>query len=291
MIGCSNLNWDPGRTQVVYSVLVRRSRARRHPIVRHRNPLRALLVRQPEDTGSRQRVYRNGFTSSRGYLPRQRACDRVCGGGRKLHIAVPELLGPEFSLGSPFIWGLVALAYDTATMNATPLIRLGFTSSLAIIVLSITLLISSRLPSGEERAIYEPFRQSARWIQSLPACRGQVLPVVTTDDPAWYKPGYAEFIYESAYGRYLQGFAQPRLIFGKDLDRDKLPRVLKQEIKQRVSGGKCPVLVRTVHNMTPEVIAMVTDKLLRALDVPKETARISTKSFHDGALGYVIYVE
>jgi Dolichyl-phosphate-mannose-protein mannosyltransferase len=120
------------------------------------------------------------------------------------------LLAPNFSdrnllIASPFLWGLAARSYDAAVEKASPPIRVALTCALSFIVLSMSSIVSSRLPSGTAPAVYEPFRQSAAWIQSLPACRGETLPVISTDDPAWYKPGYAAFIYESGYARYLQG--------------------------------------------------------------------------------------
>jgi hypothetical protein len=115
--------------------------------------------------------------------------------------------------------------------------------------------------------------------------------VVTTDDPAWYKPGYAEFIYKSSYARYLEGFAEPELIFGTNLDRDRLPVGLKDELKRRLEGRRCPVLAWSVHNMTPAVIGMIKVKLLRALDLPEGSTNVLAKSFHDGAAGYVLYVQ
>jgi hypothetical protein len=180
--------------------------------------------------------------------------------------------------------------YDAAVEKATPLIRLALTCSLAFIVLSMSSIVTSRLPSGEVRAIYEPFRESAVWIQSLPACQGQTLPVVTTDDPAWYKPGYAAWIYESGYGRYLQGFAQPLLIFSRDLDRARLPLALTTELQRRVDGGGCPIVAWAAHDMTAVMIDRIKDKLLAALDRSDAAMSIATKSFDDGSAAYVLYV-
>lgn len=171
------------------------------------------------------------------------------------------------------------------------MIRLVLTCSLAFIVLSMSAIVTSRLPSGEVRAIYEPFRESATWIRSLPACQGQTLPVVTTDDPAWYKPGYAEFIYESAYARYLQGFAPPQLVFSRDLDRERLPLALMAELQRRVDGGSCPILAWAAHNMSPATIGRIKDKLLGSLDRGDAAMRVATRSFDDGSVGYVLYVQ
>ncbi len=178
----------------------------------------------------------------------------------------------------------------SSTLLATLSIRLALTCALAIIVLSMSSIVTARMPSGEAPVLYEPFRQSATWIQSLPACRGQTLPVVTTDQPSWYKPGYAELIYESAYGRYLQGFGRPQLVFSQELDRDKLPLALKVELQRRLDGGGCPILAWAVHNMTPETIAWIEDKLLASLDRRDAAIKVATRVFEDGSVGYVLYV-
>jgi hypothetical protein len=147
--------------------------------------------------------------------------------------------------------------------------------------------VTARLPSSEPRVLYEPFRQSAAWIKSLPACRGQTLPVITTDHIAWYKPGYAEWVYGGAYGHYLQGFAPTELVFAENL----LPDALKPELQRRLRGEGCPVLAWTVHNMTAETIAWLKDKLLAALDRRDDASRVMAREFDDGAKGYVLYVK
>jgi hypothetical protein len=206
-------------------------------------------------------------------------------------LLAPNFWDRNFLVVSPFIWGLAARSYDASVDKATPTIRLALACSLGIIVLSMSSIATSRLPSGEARAIYEPFRQSATWIQSLPACRGQTLPVVTTDDPAWYKPGYAAFIYESAYARYLRGFAQPQLVFSRDLDRERLPHALMAELQRRVDGGGCPIVAWAAHNMTPATIGRIKDKLLGSLNRADAAMGIATRSFDDGSAGYVLYVQ
>jgi Dolichyl-phosphate-mannose-protein mannosyltransferase len=215
----------------------------------------------------------------------------LAGGIVSSTLLAPNFWDRNFLVVSPFMWGLAARSYDAAVEKATPLIRLVLTCSLAFIVLSMSSIVTSRLPSGEARAIYEPFRQSATWIQSLPACRGQTLPVVTTDEPTWYKPGYAEFIYESGYGRYLQGFAQPQLVFSRDLDRERLPLALMAELQRRVDGGGCPILAWAAHNMSPATIGRIKDKLLGSLDRGDAAMRVATRSFDDGSVGYVLYIQ
>ncbi|MBS0525957.1 MAG: glycosyltransferase family 39 protein [Proteobacteria bacterium] len=205
-------------------------------------------------------------------------------------LLAPNFWDRNFLVVSPFFWALAARAYDAAIEKAKPALRLALASALSLLVLSMAAVAMARLPSGEPRVLYEPFRQSAQWIQTLPACRGQVLPVVTTDHPSWYKPGYAEMIYESAYGRYLESFAPTQLVFSRDLARGTLPSSLTEELERRLAGEGCPVLAWSVHNMTPETFGWIRAKLLASLGRAADDPRVMTQPFSDGAQGYVLYI-
>ena len=204
-------------------------------------------------------------------------------------LLAPNFWHRNFLVVSPFCWALAARAYDAAVDKATPPLRLALAAALGVLVLSMSSIVTARLPWGEPQVPHEPFRQSAGWIRSLPACRGQVLPVISTDQPAWYKPGYAELIYDGAYGHYLQGFAPTELVFARDLAEGRLPAGLKAELQRRLAGDGCPVLAWTVHNMDPRTIAWIRDKLLVAVGGP-DAAKVALRDFDDGMPGYVLYV-
>jgi hypothetical protein len=205
-------------------------------------------------------------------------------------LMAPNFWDRNFLIVSPFFWALSARAYDAATERAKPALRLALASALSLLVLSMASVAMARLPSGEPRVPYEPFRQSAQWIETLPACRGQVLPVVTTDHPSWYKPGYAETIYASAYGHYLEQFAPTELVFSRDLARGTLPSSLKAELERRMAGEGCPVLAWSTHNMTPDIANWIKATLLASIGRPSAGASIVVQPFDDGAQGYVLYV-
>jgi hypothetical protein len=202
----------------------------------------------------------------------------------------PSFFDRNVLVVSPFLWALAARSYDGAMAKAPVAIRLALGGTVGVIVLSMTGIAASRLPSGEAPAIYEPYRQSAEWIQTLPACRGQALPVITTDSPDWYKPGYAAFIYEAGYARYLRGFATPQLVFGADLAAGKLPAGLATELQRRLDGHGCPVLAWAAHNMNPALIASIQQKLLEALGRPDAAGRVAIQPFSDGSPGYVLHI-
>ncbi len=205
-------------------------------------------------------------------------------------LLAPNFWDRNFLVVSPFFWALAARAYDAAMEKAKPALRLALASGLSLLVLSMASVAMARLPSGESRVLYEPFRQSAQWIQTLPACRGQTLPIVTTDHPSWYKPGYAEMIYESAYGRYLERFAPTELVFSRDLARGTLPSSLKGELERRLDGEGCPILAWSVHNMTPEIFGWIKAKLLVALGRAGDDPRVIIQPFSDGTQGFVLYL-
>ncbi len=205
-------------------------------------------------------------------------------------LLAPNFWDRNFLIVSPFLWALIARAYDTAMEKATPAVRLALASALSVMVLSMSSIALARLPSAEPRVPYEPFRQSAHWIQTLPTCRGQILPVLTTDHPTWYKPGYAEMIYGSAYGRYLKGFAPTELVFTRDLALGTLPRALTAELQRRLAGQGCPVLAWSAHNMAPGIADWMKTQLLESAGLAADDPRIAIRSFDDGAMGYVLYV-
>src|SRR5262249_31786493 len=154
------------------------------------------------------------------------------------------------------LWAAAARAYDAASSYATGLVRSVLNFALAAIVLAMATIVGQRLPSGESLQLdYEPYRQSANWIRTLPACQDQILPVISTDLAVWSKPGYAETIYRSGYGRYLRGFARPELLFLTDVRAHKISTDLKQELQRRVDGEGCPVLAWSAHNITAPIIA------------------------------------
>ena len=204
-------------------------------------------------------------------------------------LLAPNFFDRNFLVVSPFIWGLAAWMYDTAIEKASVVLRLAFTAALGVLVLSMCTIVTARLSLVDEPSIHEPFRQSAEWIRSLETCRGETVPVITTDDPAWYKPGYAEFIYGGAYARYLEGFAKPQLVFSRTLSPDRLSASLKRELQARLDGTGCPILAWAAHNMSPEIFELLQNRLLGALDL-RDPQAVTKRAFRDGSVAYVLYV-
>jgi hypothetical protein len=204
----------------------------------------------------------------------------------------PNFYDRNFLVASPFLWAVSARLYDAATAAASGLLRRVLNAALAVIVLALASIVWHRLPSNEVFPFdYEPYRQSAEWIATLPECRDQVLPVISTDLALWYKPGYADAIYTSGYGRYLRGFAHPELLFLADVRAHAIPADLKRELQRRIDGGGCPVLAWSAHNVTLPVMTAAASHLLVAADRPSAQAMVATQAFEDDSPGFVVYLK
>jgi hypothetical protein len=206
-------------------------------------------------------------------------------------LAAPSFFDRNYLVLSPFLWAFSARLYDAATIGARPPVRLALNVALGAIVLSMASIVALRLPSERAPPLYEPFRESAQWIRTLPACRDQIVPVITTDRASWYKTGYAETIYTSGYGRYLHGFARPKLVFFEDIRAHRLAADLKAELQRRLDGEGCPVLAWAAHNMSAGAIAVAKDELLDGTNRPASRSKVTAKAFQDDGLGFVLYVE
>jgi hypothetical protein len=203
----------------------------------------------------------------------------------------PNFFDRNFLVVSPFLWGISAKLYDAATRDADRLIRLAVNLALSIVVLAMASIATQRLPSERPALLYEPFRESAGWIRSIPKCRGQIVPVITTDRIAWYKPGYADALYAGIYGRYLHGFALPRLLFMQDIVAHRVPADLRTELQRRLDGDGCPLLAWSVHNVSVETIAVAKRELLKSMDRPVPEMAVKTQEFREGQVGFVFYLD
>jgi hypothetical protein len=206
-------------------------------------------------------------------------------------LIAPNFFDRNYLVLSPFIWGFCARLYDAAATGAPRLVRVALNFALSVLVLSMASIVGQRLPPERPALAYEPFRESAQWIRSIPECRGQIVPVITTDRKAWYKPGQAAIVYASAYGRYLQDFSVPQLVFMEEILAHKVPTDLQAELRRRVDGDSCPILAWSVHNMSVEAIAVAKNGLLRSMDRPVAEMAVRTKEFQDGQVGFVLYLD
>ncbi|WP_296318995.1 hypothetical protein [Reyranella sp.] len=207
------------------------------------------------------------------------------------------LIAPNFTsryllICAPFLWGLCARLYDALQSDRLRAVRLGANIALPVAVLAMATIVMDRLrPSTESMLWSEPFRLTADWISNLPECRDQIVPVLNTDSPSWFKPGYAEEIYENAYGRYLKGHARPRMIFSEDLKALRLPQDVKADLRRRVDGEGCPVLLWGVHLVRLEDMEAATKELALVIDRQSLTEKSRIRTFQDGFQGYILEMD
>jgi hypothetical protein len=190
-------------------------------------------------------------------------------------VAVTLLLAPSISsqnvlVASPFLWGLIARLYDLGR----PLTYRGVSAAIALgIILSSA--AELRLLPGRWRDGNEAWRSSAFYIQSLPDCRGQVVPVVQPwrfgpDSPffrmlteriffGWYvKPG-ALFVRAFPIAAFTN-HPDPRL---SSIDRARIADV-----------RTCRVLAWAVHDVDPASARLIARGLERGLGLPMGAVRI-----------------
>jgi hypothetical protein len=212
-------------------------------------------------------------------------------------IASSTLIAPNFSarnflVVSPFLWAAMARLYDVAASAAPPSARRVLNVGLSVVVLSMATIVTQRLATDNGLPVpYEPIRESAQWITTLPGCRGQTVPVIATEPPAWYKPGYASYIYDGVYGRYLEGFAEPRLVFFDDVKTHSLPPGLKAELQHRLDGEGCPVIAWAAHKAYPAAMSRVKREFLSWTGRLDAAEAVKIKEFRDGEVGLVLYVD
>jgi len=214
----------------------------------------------------------------------------LAGAAMSSTLFAPNFFDRNFLVVSPFFWGISARLYDAATKNRPPPIRTAVNAALSLIVLSIAFVAAQRPESKRPTILYEPFRESAEWIRTVPDCRRQLIPVITTDQLAWYKPGFAQELYGSIYGHYLEGFASVRLVSMEDLVNQHIDGDLVEELQRRLSGKGCQILAWSVHNMARETLERAKAEFLSATNRTAIAGTITLQEFHQGQTGYALYL-
>jgi hypothetical protein len=97
------------------------------------------------------------------------------------NLLTPNFFDRSFLILSPFLWAFGARLYDESVAATPPPVRLALTLALSSVVLAMASIVVQRLPPDQPALLYEPFRQSAEWIRGVEACRGQIVPVLSTD--------------------------------------------------------------------------------------------------------------
>jgi hypothetical protein len=170
----------------------------------------------------------------------------VCG------IAISMLVAPSFSdrnllTCSPFAWLLIARLYDAVGPR-------GYTRSSTIVAVLGMILIGSYLLllRGRELPRTENWRESAQYVEQLPGCTNQPLPVILP-----YRFGHATTFFRTLaerdfFGYYLPQTAQTQAYlpaeFAARHPAEGLPQLLASRADHADTGG-CTLLAWGIHDL------------------------------------------
>ncbi|MDP1964619.1 MAG: hypothetical protein Q8K93_20760 [Reyranella sp.] len=214
---------------------------------------------------------------------------------RQLRLGWTVSLPPGAAAAAPkpgfLALGRFPLDPETALFVGVPgaerLVRAGANLALSAIVLWMAI----TMVAGRAKPWNEPFRESAEWIRSFPACRDRPILIINAQPRAWFKPGYSEVLYADFYGNYLGNFAQPEVVFIEDIRAHKVPEDVKDYLRWRIDGNGCPILAWSIHLITEEEFAAAGQELLKAVGRPNAGRIVQTKVLRNGIEGFVLYAE
>ena len=126
--------------------------------------------------------------------------------------------------------------------------------------------------------------------------------MLQTDRKAWAKPAFAARTTRYAYGRYLAGYAHPRMLYLEDVLSGQIPADLTSELRPRLSGAECPVVAWSEHAISEQQASAAGQALTTAAGFNGPRApKLGLKTFpiygfsiiwkQKNPAGYVIYVE
>jgi hypothetical protein len=170
----------------------------------------------------------------------------VCGIGVSLAVA-PSYSDRNLMTCAPFAWLLIGRLYDAAGPR-------GYTRNSAIVAALIMLMVGSylKLLSGRELVRNENWRASSQYIQQLPGCANQLLPVMLP-----YRFGHASqhfrtLAQENFFSYYMPPGTQTAAYMPSELaarhPMPGLPELLASRAANVDTGG-CTLLAWAVHDL------------------------------------------
>lgn len=168
-------------------------------------------------------------------------------------IGVSLLVAPSFSdrnllTCSPFAWLLIGRLYDAAGPR-------GYTRSSTIIAVLIMLVVGSYLflLRGRELQRLESWRPSAQYVEQLPGCADQQLPVILPYHFGHSSPFFRTLAEHDFFGYYLPQTAQPHAYMPAELAArhpvEGLPQLLAARATNAQNGSGCTLLAWGVHDL------------------------------------------
>jgi 4-amino-4-deoxy-L-arabinose transferase-like glycosyltransferase len=171
----------------------------------------------------------------------------VCGIAVSMIVA-PSLSNRNLLTCAPFAWFLIGRLFDTAGPR-------GYTRISSVLAVAVMLLVGSYLfmLRGRELPRLENWRDSAQYVEQLPGCAGQTLPVILP-----YRFGHANTFFRTLaerhfFGYYLPADAQTRAYTPSELAArdpvDGLPSLLASRAANADAGSGCTLLAWGVHDL------------------------------------------
>lgn len=175
-------------------------------------------------------------------------------------VAVSLLFAPSLSdrnvlTAAPALWVLLAALYQAV------LGRLGPRAAAAAGLACAALLVFHAVVIDRGRAMSrnEPWRESARYVAALPACRTAILDVVQPDKFGPDTPFYRLIAQRYLFGRYL-GVRWPSIrphLLSAFADAGRDPQLARRLAVRSHDPASCPVLVWAVHDVdTDQAVAL-----------------------------------
>jgi hypothetical protein len=199
----------------------------------------------------------------------------------------PNFTSRNLLICSPFLWALLARAYDFGVAALPSPLRTAANLSLSVIVVW----MASTMAVGRFHPRGEAFRESAQWIASQPACRDEIIPVLTGERKEWFRSATGSGFREEIYGKYLGGFARPESLYVEDVVAGRLRPGLAKLLRDRIDGIGCPVLAWTAHFTTRAGAEALGRELLEAVGRTDRAADLRLEIVKDGQEAYVLYVQ
>jgi hypothetical protein len=212
-------------------------------------------------------------------------------------VTSPNITDRNILVCSPFVWGFLALLFDAAFHGAT-----AWPARAARLATALLILVSASIVGGRVVPRNEPYKESAAWIASLPACRNAEIPVIQADRKVWAQRGYTVRTTRYAYERYLGGYARINMLYLEDVLSGDIPASLAPELKARLHGAGCPVIGWSEHGINEQQVSAAGQAMVKAAGFDGSKApQLSLKTFpiyrfsitwkQKIPIGYVIYVE
>jgi Dolichyl-phosphate-mannose-protein mannosyltransferase len=170
----------------------------------------------------------------------------VCGIGVSLAVA-PSYSDRNLMTCAPFAWLLIGRLYDAVGPR-------GYTRNSAIVATLIMLMVGSylKLLSGRELQRNENWRASSQYVQQLPNCANQPLPVVLPYHFSHTSPYFRTLAQENYFSYYMPPGTQTMAYMPAELAARHpvpgLPELLASRAANVDTGG-CTLLAWAVHDL------------------------------------------